>query len=64
MAIRETIIEIFSQLEGRYKWYVLGGVLVLLTGIMSRVVFKTIKWFLALVALAVIGLAVWQLIKL
>lgn len=63
MALRETIVELFSRLEGEYKWYVLGGVVVLLTGIMSRVMFKTLKWFLMLVAIGIIGLAVWQIFR-
>lgn len=55
------IIEFFLKLEGDYKWYVMGAVVVLLTAVMTRVIFKTLKWFLILAALAVIGLAVYKL---
>jgi hypothetical protein len=49
-----SIIEFVSQLEGPYKWYVLGGVLVVLTALVTRFIFKTLKWFLMIVAAAII----------
>jgi len=50
----QDVLDFFLRLEGPYKWYVLGGVLVLMTAVMTRVIFKTFKWFLILVALAVV----------
>lgn len=49
-----SIIEFVSQLEGPYKWYVLGGVLIVLTALVTRFIFKTLKWFLLIAAAAVI----------
>ena len=49
-----SIIEFVSQLEGPYKWYVLGGILVVLTALVTRFIFKTLKWFLLIVAAAII----------
>lgn len=46
-----------TQLEGPYRWYILGFVLVVLTALVTKFIFKTIKWFLVLLALALIVLA-------
>lgn len=54
------IADVFLQLEGPYKWYVLGAVLVVLTAVMTRVIFKTLKWFFVLVALVIIGFTIWK----
>jgi len=48
------LIEFFLKLEGPYKWYVIGGVLALLTAVITRFIFKTLKWFLIIAAAAVI----------
>lgn len=53
----------FAQLlEGPYRWYLLGFVLVLLTAVVTKFIFKTIKWFFVLAALVLIGLAVMKLL--
>lgn len=39
---------IVMQLEGPYKWYVMGGAAFLLTAVVTRFIFKTLKWFLLL----------------
>jgi uncharacterized protein (DUF983 family) len=52
--------QFFQQLEGPYKWYVIAGVLVVLTALFSRLVFKTLRWFFLLIGLIVIMLAVMQ----
>jgi hypothetical protein len=49
-----SIVDLVSQLEGPYKWYVLGGVLVILTALVTRFIFKTLKWFLLILAAAII----------
>lgn len=46
-----------TQLEGPYKWYILGFVLFVLTAVVTRFIFKTIKWFFILVAFGLIVLA-------
>jgi len=51
----DDISAFFLALEGPYKWYVLGTFLVVLTAVMTRVIFKTFKWFLLLAAVLVIG---------
>lgn len=54
------IADFFLQLEGPYRWYVISGILVILTAIISRFIFKTLKWFLILAATAVIVVAFIQ----
>lgn len=48
------IINFVQQLEGPYKWYALAAILGVLTLFFTRFVFKTIKWFLMIVAIGVI----------
>lgn len=49
-----SIIEFVSRLEGPYRWYILGGVLVILTALVTRFIFKTLKWFFLIMAAAII----------
>lgn len=53
------VLTLVSKFEGPYKWYIIGGIIFLMTAVFSRFVFKTIKWFLLLIAIGVIVLAVW-----
>lgn len=53
-----SVLAIVQNIEGPYKWYVIGGVIVVLTLFFTRFVFKTIKWFLLLVAIAVLLFAI------
>jgi len=53
----ELISEFFLKLEGPYKWYVLGSILVIMTALMTRFIFKTFKWFLLIAAIGVLILA-------
>lgn len=48
---------IAEQLEGPYKWYVLATVAFILTGLVTRFIFKTLKWFILLmiILLCLIG---------
>lgn len=41
-----------TQLEGPYKWYIMGGVAFALTAFITRFIFKTFKWFLLLLLVA------------
>jgi hypothetical protein len=41
-------IALVAQLEGPYKWYIMGGVAFILTAFITRYIFKTFKWFLLL----------------
>lgn len=53
-----SVLNIVRSIEGPYKWYVIGGVIAVLTLFFTRFVFKTIKWFLFLAAIAVLLFAV------
>jgi len=55
-----TVFQLVQNIEGPYKWYVIGGVIVLLALFFTRFVFKTIKWFLLLGAIAILLYAVVQ----
>lgn len=53
----------FAQLlEGPYRWYILGFIVVILTALVTKFIFKTIKWFLVLAALVLIALAIVKLL--
>jgi uncharacterized membrane protein YdbT with pleckstrin-like domain len=54
------IVNFFLQLEGPYRWYVIGGILIVLTAIITRFIFKTFKWFLLIVAAAIVVIAIIQ----
>lgn len=43
---------IVMQLEGPYKWYVLGGAAFLMTAVVTQFIFKTFKWFLMLLLIS------------
>ncbi|MEX2054732.1 MAG: hypothetical protein WD972_00985 [Candidatus Andersenbacteria bacterium] len=47
-----------AKIEGPYKWYVIVAVISLLTAIITRVVFKTLKWFFLMVALGIVVFAI------
>ena len=49
---------LLQQLEGPYKWYIIAGVIIVLTIVVTRFVFKTIKWLLLLVAVVIIVAAI------
>jgi hypothetical protein len=53
----EDIVHFFSQIEGPYKWYVIAGFVFFLSAILSKIALKTIKWFIIVVCLAIIGAA-------
>ena len=56
---------IAEQLEGPYKWYVIGIVALILTAGITRFVFKTFKWFVLVMLLALILIsALWGLSQL
>lgn len=58
-----SITSIFALLEGPYKWYVITVVVILLTAFFTRFVFKTIKWFLVIIAIGILILAVNYILK-
>lgn len=55
------IADVVLQLEGPYRWYIIGFVLIVLTALVTKFIFKTIKWFFVLAALAFIVLMVVKL---
>ena len=50
------VAEFFLQLEGPYRWYVIGSILSVLTAIITRFIFKTLKWFLIIASAVIVGL--------
>jgi len=52
------VVNFFLQLEGPYRWYVIGSILIILTAIITHFIFKTLKWFVILASAAIIGLTV------
>ncbi|MBI3255610.1 MAG: hypothetical protein HYZ63_01440 [Candidatus Andersenbacteria bacterium] len=50
---------VFSQLEGPYKWYVLLFIAAIITAVVTRFVFKTLKWVLLIGALVLMGFYIW-----
>lgn len=57
------VIDFFSQLEGPYRWYAISAVVIILTALVTRFIFKTLKWFLLIAAgvLLVFTVAVYVL---
>ena len=47
-------LEFVLKIEGPYKWYVIGAVIVMLTALLTRFIFKTLKWFFIIAAIAII----------
>ncbi|MFH1354285.1 MAG: hypothetical protein ABIH36_03265 [bacterium] len=52
------IVDFFLKLEGPYKWYVISGFLLILTAVITRFIFKTLKWFLIIIAAVVVGFTI------
>lgn len=53
------LIAFAQEIEGPYKWYILGGIIVLLTAFLTKFVFRTLKWFVLVAALAFIIYYIW-----
>ncbi len=49
---KQEALDFIQQLEGDYKWYVIGFVLVVITMLVTKFIFKTIKWFIIITAAA------------
>ncbi len=56
----EQVAQFFVQAEGPYKWYALGFILVLITGVVTQFIFHTLKWFILILALAFIVFYLWS----
>ncbi len=54
--LRAYLEPIVAQIEGPYKWYIMGGVAFILTAFITRFIFKTFKWFLVMVLIVVLGI--------
>lgn len=50
----QDIADFILQLEGPYRWYVISIIVIILTAILTRFIFNTLKWFFILAATAVI----------
>lgn len=57
--IIERVLDFASKLEGPYRWYVIGGVVLIVTAMVTRFVFKTYKWF---ILLALLGALVFGIV--
>jgi len=40
-----------QQLEGPYKWYAITAIICFITAVITRLIFKTFKWFFFIVLL-------------
>lgn len=60
MTVEQSLQLIAAQLEGPYKWYALLIIVGVITALVTRFVFRTLKWFLIIVALVVIALYLWS----
>lgn len=49
-----------NQIEGPYKRYIIAGILLLLSIIFARFVFRTLKWLILLLALLLLGFLLMQ----
>lgn len=58
--VADVIQQFVLQLEGPYKWYALFFIMVLITGLVTRFVFKTLKWFLLVIAFGLIIFYLWS----
>ncbi len=54
--IRAYLEPIVTQIEGPYKWYIMGAVAFILTALITRFIFKTFKWFLVMLLVIVLGI--------
>jgi hypothetical protein len=61
--VGEGIIQVVQGLEGEYKFYALAIVASVITGLVTRFIFKTIKWFILLVALGGLALALFTVVR-
>lgn len=57
------IAQFALELEGPYRWYIIAFAVVILTALVTKFIFKTLKWFLVLAALAFIILAVLKILS-
>jgi len=59
-SIIEVLTHLVEQAEGPYKWYVITAVALVLTAGITRYIFKTLKWFFIVIAMAtLIFAALW-----
>jgi hypothetical protein len=56
--VAQDVVDFFLKLEGPYKWYAIGITLGLLTALVTRFIFKTLKWFLIILPAAILVAAV------
>lgn len=58
------LTKLVVNLEGPYKWYAIGVAAMILTGIVTRFIFRTLKWFLLIALAGAILLAgLWWLLE-
>jgi len=46
-----SVTAFFTNLEGPYKWYAIVAIVLVLSTIFTRFVFKTVKWLVVLILL-------------
>lgn len=52
------VAEFITKIEGRYKWYIVAVAIMVLSAIVTRFIFKTLKWFLLIGLVIAAGLLV------
>jgi putative flippase GtrA len=52
------LLDLALKIEGPYKWYIIGGVIIILTALLTRFIFKTLKWFFIIAAIGIIVITV------
>lgn len=57
--VKPLIVNAVQQLEGPYRWYVIGLVISVLTAVITRFIFKTFKWFILLI---LFGVCIWAVL--
>lgn len=55
------IVNLIWSIQEPYRWYIIFGIGSIVTALLSRLVFKTLKWFFILLATSLIALAAWKL---
>ena len=63
MSFVDVLSATVKQLEGPYKWYIIGIVVLILTAGITKYIFKTFKWMIVVMIIGILiaGL-LWSLV--
>ena len=56
------LAEVAQLLEGQYKWHVIIALILMITAFITRFIFRTMRWFLAILAFGFIIFYLWSVI--